>query len=205
MSTQNPTHGTKVTTEPAPEIEENAGAVASDSLAAESSNAGGAFSENRGSAPSGVSGKSSTFANKNTSGADKLPPTSDASSRPDDNSSYPDGLGGQSKATAVEDTTGSSVTGGSTSVAGTAPTYVNNQYIRDPSGPKGKNLTEGGFESDDKKNASWTSDIGDKNDPSRLAEERLAASNQASSGGIPTQKGPTGDGQYDALGGDTEA
>lgn len=113
-------------------------------------------------------------------------------------------MGGQSKATAVEDTTGSSATGGDTSIAGTAPSYVSSQFV-DTAGPKGKNLTEGGFESDDSKNASFTSDIGDENDPGRAAEQQFEKQNQAASGGYPSQTGTDGSGQYDALGGDTSA
>jgi hypothetical protein len=71
--------------------------------------------------------------------------------------SYPGAAGGQSKGLAVEDTRGSYQTGGSTSNAGTAPSYVNSQFV-DVGGPKGINLTEGGFESNDRNNASFNSE-----------------------------------------------
>jgi len=213
MSTQNPSYGTKVTDPNAPAKEEFAGAVASDSLAADSTRSGGVFSENRGAAPQSVSGNSSTFANTNTSGATKLDPAPDAESRlaqdswKEEKGVYPDAVGDQSKSTAVEDTTGSNQTGGNTGSADAAPTYVNNQYIRDPSGPKGANLTEGGFDSDDKNNASFNNEIGTENDPGRLAEGKFQRENAESGpdAGYPRQKGVTGEGSFDALGGETSA
>lgn len=39
--------------------------------------------------------------------------------------------------------------------------------------PKGKNLTEGGFDNSASKNASFNSDIGTKQDPGRVAESRF--------------------------------
>jgi hypothetical protein len=188
---------------------ENAGAVAADSLAAESTRAGGEFSENRGSEPMGVKGANSTFANTNTSGAVTLEPAVDSEARKEatesSNDSYPSAAGGQSKATAVTDTTMSSDTGCSTSHAEVAPTYVNSQG-KDTAGPKGKNLTEGGFDSDDSKNASFTSDIGDKNDPGRVAENKFAKQNADAdaSGGTGPKQGGSGEGLFDALG-DTSA
>jgi hypothetical protein len=121
--------------------------------------------------------------------------------------SYPTAAGGQAKGLAVENTQGSSQTGGASSNAGTAPSYVNAQSETYPGGPKGKNLTEGGFESDDNKNASFNNEIGTKNDPGRLAEEKMLREN-ADAGGdaaFPRQKGASGDNQYQALGGDTAA
>ena len=200
-------------------IQEGAGAVASDSLAAESTRAGGGFSENRNSEPQGVKGSNSTFANENTSGATRLDPASDAEARlakedakeehklGSGATSYPSSAGGQSKGLAVENTEGSYETGGASSNAGTAPSYVNSQFIKDQAGPHGKNLTEGGFESDDSKNASFNQEIGTENDPGRLAEEKMQRTN-ADAGGdaaMPRQRGVTGDNEYSALGGDTPA
>jgi hypothetical protein len=68
-------------------------------------------------------------------------------------------------------------------------------------------LTEGGFESDDSKNASFNQEIGTENDPGRLAEEKMQRAN-ADAGGdgvMPRQQGETGDNEYAALGGDTPA
>lgn len=61
--------------------QENPGPIASDSLAAESSRAGGAFSENRNSEPQKVKGSSSTFANTDTSSATTLAPAPSAAER----------------------------------------------------------------------------------------------------------------------------
>ncbi|UNI17907.1 hypothetical protein JDV02_004214 [Purpureocillium takamizusanense] len=60
--------------------------------------------------------------------------------------------------------------------AGTAPSYVSNQYTGDSSGPHGKNLKAGGFDDSKVKDGlkmALESDPGSKNDPSRLAEERF--------------------------------
>ncbi|KAL8637000.1 MAG: hypothetical protein Q9226_009173 [Calogaya cf. arnoldii] len=62
-------------------ISEGAGAVASDSLAAESTRSGGAFSSNRNSEPLDQSGSSSTFNNTDTSGARVLDAAPDAAER----------------------------------------------------------------------------------------------------------------------------
>jgi len=209
--------GTKVN-EPHNIIEESTGAVASDSLAADSTRADGVFSENRGREPQGVSGSNSTFANTNTTGATRLDPASDAEARMAEedwaeekklgsgSTSYPDAAGGQSKGLAVEDTRGSYETGGSSSNAGTAPSYVDSQGV-DVGGPKGKNLTEGGFESNDKNNASFNSEIGSKNDPGRAAEAKFQRANADAAGdaGFPRQKGTTGNSAYDTLDPETQA
>lgn len=73
--------------------------------------------------------------------------------------------------------------------------------------PKGKNLTEGGFESEDGTNASFTSEIGSKNDPGRLAEEKFQRGNAdaANVAGMPRQQGGTGDNSFDALGEETSS
>jgi hypothetical protein len=68
-------------------------------------------------------------------------------------------------------------------------------------------LTKGGFESDDSKNASFNQEIGTKNDPGRLAEEKMQREN-ADAGGdavMPKQRGVTSDNEYSALEGDTPA
>ncbi|GKT46150.1 uncharacterized protein ColSpa_06331 [Colletotrichum spaethianum] len=57
--------------------------------------------------------------------------------------------------------------------AGTAPSYVNNQYIRDPNGPHGKNITEG-FDTKNTKDgvqAAFNAEVGSENDPGRVAEQ----------------------------------
>ena len=67
--------------------------------------------------------------------------------------------------------------------------------------PKGKNITEGGFDSD-APNASFTQDIGGKNDPGRVGLQQQDV--PVSGGAGPRQDQVTNDGQFDALG-DTEA
>ncbi|KAK0107340.1 hypothetical protein ONS95_004033 [Cadophora gregata] len=210
MSTRNPTHGTKVTDPNAPQIHEGAGAVASDSLAAESTRAGGGFAENRNSEPLGVSGSNSTFANENISGPRRLDPALDAEARMAEEdwaeekklgataSSYPDSTGGQ------RGSSGSS--GEDSSSAGIAPSYVNSQY-HDTAGPKGRNLHEGGFESRDANNASFNSEIGSKNDPSRLAEQKFQRQNADYDGdaAFPKQKGELEDNAYETLKRDASA
>ena len=95
---------------------------------------------------------------------------------------------------------------GGTSSAGVAPSYVNSQFL-DGGRPKGKNLTEGGFESDDGKNASFNSEIGSKDDPGRLAEEKFVRENAdtADTGGMPRLQGGSEDNTYGVLGGETSA
>ncbi|KAL8714485.1 MAG: hypothetical protein Q9225_006571 [Loekoesia sp. 1 TL-2023] len=241
--------GTKVTTDPLSyqnPTREGAGPVASDSLAAESTRSGGAFSSNRDAAPLSVSGSSSTFNNTDTSGARILDPAPDAAEReakeawrevPDEargaaGQKYPEGAGnvnfagahnadgyaggsfGAQREVGGSGYTPSGIRGGAggddtsgnnksaSSNAGAAPGYVAS-VVSEPtkSGkPHGKNITEGGFESDDSKNASFTADIGSKNDPGRAAEEQFQTSAQTSAGGKGArQQGISGDGQYDAL------
>lgn len=197
----------QVTDPSAPKIQEGAGTVASDSLAADSTRAGGGFSDNRGSEPQGVSGSNSTFANTNTSGATTLDAAPDAEARGGaDSSSYPDSVGGQSRDTTVEDASRKFGGSGGASSAGVAPNYVASQYV-DGGLPKGNNLTEGGFSDGDVKNASFNNEIGTKNDPGRLAEEKFQRQNADAAGdaGMPRQEGVTGENTYDSLGGDTSA
>lgn len=184
-------------------IKEGAGAIASDSLAAESTRAGGGFAENRDGEPLGVAGANSTFANTNVSGATRLDPASDAEARmatEDWAEEKKLGVTGSYQKDAGNPNVQS------TSSAGVAPSYVSNQY-QSGGNPKGKNLTEGGFESNDAKNASFTSEIGSKNDPSRLAEQKMQRENaqSANDAGFPRDKNTTGGTPYDALGGDTAA
>jgi hypothetical protein len=95
---------------------------------------------------------------------------------------------------------------GQDSSAGTAPSYVNSQYV-DGGGPKGKTLTDGGFDSNDAKNASFNNEIGTKMDPGRLAEQKMVKENTDAAGdaAMPRQKSLTGDNTFDALEGDTSA
>ena len=241
-------------------MEEGPGAIAIDSLAAESAQAGGEFSKNRNSAPLAVSGSSSTFNTTDTSGATTLAPAPDAAERDarslreetaDDTKGpggqkYPEGLGGQGVFDGQHNADG--YTGGSTgakeqlsqqidgdnvyqpsgirgggnddvtnegdkgsvpssnpdsTAAGTAPSYVS-AVKSDPAAtgkPKGKNITEGGFDSDPSNNASFNNEIGTENDPGRAAEQTFQTAAQSASGPTgPTQKkGESDNSQYDVL------
>lgn len=85
-SHSNPTHGTKVTTDRAGQIntiKEGAGPVTSDSLAAESVRSGGGFAANRDAEPLAVKGSNSTFNTTDTSAATELPPAAHGADRED--------------------------------------------------------------------------------------------------------------------------
>lgn len=93
----------------------------------------------------------------------------------------------------------------SDSSAGAAPSYVSSvaSEAAKSGKPHGKNITEGGFDSDDSKNASFNAEIGGENDPGRAAENQfqrqtLESGNDAAPG-VPRQKGVSDDGQFDVL------
>jgi len=84
-----------------------------------------------------------------------------------------------------------------------APGYVGS-VASDPAQtgkPKGKNITEGGFDEGDDQNASFNSDIGGENDPGRKAVSDMQRMTQSSSGSsAPRQKmGESDDNQYGGL------
>ncbi|KAM3079336.1 hypothetical protein ACMFMG_005770 [Clarireedia jacksonii] len=185
--------GTKVK-DPHSVIKEGAGPVAADSLAAESTKSGGAFSENRGSEPLKVSGSNSTLANTDTSAADRLDPAPDAETRKAQNDWTEEKESGRTSGSQTKSSHHSSGNGAP------APSYVASQYITDGK-PKGENLKEGEIDSDDAKNASFTTEIGSDKDPGRLAEQKFARENavSANDAGYPKDRGEPGAGQYDAL------
>ena len=234
---------------------EGAGAVASDSLAAESARSGGGFGSNRDSAPQSVSGSASTFANTDTSAAKTLNPAPNATERvsndvlqdtPDASKGpggqkYPEGAGGQpefpgqhnldgyaggptsakqqtdsgysrgptgpssSAGTTGEQTSGSGAKSAPTenAFAGSAPGYVASvtSEANQSGKPKGKNITEGGFDDDPKNNASFNSEIGSENDPGRKAEVDLQKVTQSASGATGPRQAPgkSDESQYDIL------
>jgi hypothetical protein len=89
--------------------------------------------------------------------------------------------------------TSDGVTGG---YAGAADSARNPGELR----PKGKNITEGGFD-DSAPNASFNQEIGTSKDPGRLAEANYQNRNAQSGAdsGQPKQSGDTGDSVYDIL------
>lgn len=92
-----------------------------------------------------------------------------------------------------------------------APTYVDVDVVNPPihPKPKGANLTEGGFDSDNAPNASSNAEIGSEDDPGRVAEAQIqkamAHTAEGSAGSGLKQKKITDDGQYDALPAEEEA
>ncbi|KAF6806329.1 hypothetical protein CSOJ01_08905 [Colletotrichum sojae] len=107
--------------------------------------------------------------------------------------------------------TGSASRSGASSVpgkAGTAPTYVNNQYIRDQSGPHGKNITEG-FDTKNTKDGvqeAFKSEVGGENDPGRAAERHFQLSQtKAARDAGPRQTETGSQTVYDKLESDVQA
>ncbi|KAJ5361273.1 hypothetical protein N7541_002117 [Penicillium brevicompactum] len=195
---------TKVTNDPRAQqpIEEPSGPITNDSLAAESVREGGAFSGNRGAEPMGVSGNQSTVNNIDTSSATKLGSVPVGGLREDRESQqkYPEALGGQGNFPGTH-LSQSGYTGGSTAAkkelglnageystasgsgqsqynAGQAPSYVSDVTgdIQHPK-PDGRGIHEGGFHSNDAKNASFNADIGSEQDPGREAINQFQRSN----------------------------
>ena len=234
---------------------EGAGAVASDSLAAESARAGGKFGENRDSNPLSVKGDHSTLNNTDTSSAKVLAPASSAAEREDTEASeqtpgeakgsqgkkYPEGADGQSDipghsldgkpASGLRGVTGpSSSMGTAGDMAGddnksgptentfkgeggadvdAAPGYVASveSQANKTGKPKGKNITEGGFDDDPSNNASFTSEIGTEDDPGRKAVSDMQKKAQSASGGTGPRQAPgeSDNSQYDVLDTDQSA
>ncbi|KAH7254106.1 uncharacterized protein BKA55DRAFT_593717 [Fusarium redolens] len=93
------------------------------------------------------------------------------------------------------------------SLAGSAPSYVNNQYIKE-SGPHGKNLKEGIDDSNTKDGLkkALESEPGSQDDPSRLAEQQFQQ-NQTAAGrdAGPKQSELEGKTAFDALNNETSS
>lgn len=85
----------------------------------------------------------------------------------------------------------------------TAPGYVASVQSQpaQTGKPKGKNITEGGFDDDPSNNASFNNEIGTENDPGRQAENDFQRNAQSASGatGAFQRPGEGSDNQYDAL------
>ncbi|OHF04019.1 hypothetical protein CORC01_00881 [Colletotrichum orchidophilum] len=92
--------------------------------------------------------------------------------------------------------------------AAEAPTYVNNQYVRDHNGPHGRGITEG-FDTDNTKNgmqAAFNAEVGSKNDPGRVAEQGLLQSQtKAGRDAGPRQTKVGGQTVYERLKSDVQA
>ncbi|KAF5555469.1 hypothetical protein FPHYL_8258 [Fusarium phyllophilum] len=186
MSTKNPSHGQKVSVsktrviseltdqvdlgQNAPVKEEGAGPVPNESLAAESLKEGGEFASNEGvhgeNQPTSRSENTSAGRNTDTSSA----PSSGSNSKASSSASKSSGTASKSSDSAPK------------SLAGTAPSYVLNQYIKE-SGPHGKNLKEGidYSNTEDGLKKALESEPGSQDDPSRLAEQQFQL-NQTAAG-----------------------
>lgn len=185
---------------------ENPGMVTSDSLAAESINEGGSFAANadaRG--PMAQPSRSVNTNTTDTSGATVLDAAPDAEARRvgeewGENKALNAGgeLGGQGSSGQPSASSAAMAAGGPTS-------STTSGSVEDRAQPKGQNITEGGFDAD-APNASYTGDIGGKNDPGRAALGKFEAENVpvAGSAGERQQK-VTGEGQFGSLGGDASA
>ncbi|KAL4726908.1 hypothetical protein ACLX1H_005806 [Fusarium chlamydosporum] len=184
MAPKAPSEGQKVHLgQNAPIKEEGAGKVASESLAAESVKEGGDFASNEGIR----SENQSSSRSENTSAGR----TTNTSSAPSSNSAQ----------------SGSTESGSAKSNAGTAPSYVENQYIK-ASGPHGKNITEGFDDSktEDGLKKALSSEPGSDNDPSRVAELRLQQSQTAAGRDAgPKQTGLSSETPFDTLNNETSS
>ena len=192
------------------EIQEGTGMVTSDSLAAESLRGEGSFASGQNATYSNQPSKSTTTNNTDTSGATTLPSARDA----DDRLNASD-LQGDYKTPGDEARSGLSGPGDSTydtsrggpqqSYSGDAPSAAGGSYglTEGQAKPKGKNLQEGGFDSD-APNASFTSAIRTRKDPARFAQQGLQAGNArapADSGypGASTMQGTRDQGGFENL------
>ncbi|KAE9969785.1 hypothetical protein EG328_001764 [Venturia inaequalis] len=195
------------TTEPAPNpIEEPTGEIINDSLAADSLRSGGQFADGHASI-SGQKAVGSTAANTDTSGATTLGPAPDAEARLATEEWGESASLNASKS--LNETKGEYKTVGGTGSAHTVGTAPSAQGRDGSKGelPKGKDLTEGGFDAG-ASNASYA-DVESGRNPSRLAEaefERRNAGGLVSEGSTgPRVGGVTDKGQYGDLGRDESA
>ncbi|KAI0552213.1 hypothetical protein F4679DRAFT_581901 [Xylaria curta] len=172
-----PNTGTKVSAGPNdPVIQEGPGAVKPDSLASESQ----------------------AFRHANTPGLN------DQQRRPQEGMSAEARAPGISKAHSQG---GVSQETGSGRPAQTSPSHVNNQFYRGPSWPHGKNIREDDSigTGDTAKNASFSAEIGSKDDPSLLAERKFEQLNSIAPGSSGGREKTTNEKTtYDVLG-DREA
>jgi hypothetical protein len=180
MSHRNPTHGQKVkSSDPADTIQESTGTILSDSLAAESLEQGGEDSFAGGHATaSKQSAKGTNTNNYDTSSATTLNAAPDAEARMateewSENAALKAGRGLSSS----DDDGSYSRSSGTSAFESTGSSEPTSSYEDLPqSKPHGRNLQEGGFD-DSAPNASFNQDIGGKNDPGRLAEQKFSEDN----------------------------
>jgi hypothetical protein len=108
--------------------------------------------------------------------------------------------GAKAQGTLSNDTSSS----GGAAAAGTAPTYVNNQYTRDSGGPHGKNITEDPEMTG--RPAKFDVEPGSKDDPGRVAEQEMRLKQTRGAPGTAERQDGAGSQQpYGALDNETAA
>lgn len=202
---------TQVTTDPEAFQDpknENPGVVTSDSLAAENIKEGGSFAANadaRG--PMGQPSYSTNTNTTDTANATRLDPAIDAEARQaseewSESAALNAGLG-QGKDAGRGPTWNTPSADAGSGVSDTtnieAPTPGAPPTMGEQLKPKGKNVTEGGFD-ENAPNASFNAEIGGKKDPGRAALGGFQEENVPFAGGAGPREGQTtNDGQYDVL------
>lgn len=197
-------------------VTEGPGEILSDSLAADSLKSGGSFAGGD-AAASSQPAKSTTTNTTDTSGATVMAPAQSAAVR-DDGASLGSGSGAGYTSTSTSSGSGStgsvnvkgdpiSLGGGSSHTSSYASAASDN--TAENLKPKGANITEGGFDSS-APNASWTTEIGTKKDPGRVAERQMEAGNSragfdAGYEGANDKGIEKGQNSFGELGGDTSA
>lgn len=183
---------------------EKPGTVLSDSLAGESAKSGGDFAANTNPSVLNQTAQSSTTNTTDTSGATVLDAAPDAEARQategwSESASLDAGKNlGNSGGKPYNTSTGSGAN------VGDAPTYTASNTLQGEGNPAGKNLKEGGFDSDGP-NASFKTDIGGKNDPGRVALDGFQKSNAEAIIDAGSSHDGTSGNSFDALGGSTSA
>ncbi|KAF4960939.1 hypothetical protein FGADI_589 [Fusarium gaditjirri] len=199
MSPKAPSHGQKVDLgKNAPVKQEGAGPVPNESLAAESLKEGGEFTSNEGihGENQPTSRSENTSADRNTNTNTSSAPSSGSDSKSSSSASKSSGTASKSSNPAPK------------SLAGTAPSYVENQYIRAPGGPHGKNLKEGIDDSntEDGLKKALESEPGSQDDPGRLAERQFQQYQTAGGRDAgPKQSELEGKTAFDALNNETSS
>ncbi|RMX99345.1 hypothetical protein D0867_12129 [Hortaea werneckii] len=208
--------GAKVTKDPSTFQDpknEGPGVVTSDSLAGQSVKEGGSFAANsdaRG--PMGQPSSSTTTNTTDTSGATILgaAPTAEAREASDGWNESAQLNAGRNLGSGAGPTYSTQASGGAggaglpppgSGQGAAAPGYASHPApsMGDNFLPKGQNLQEGGFSSDDP-NASYTSEIGGQNDPGRAALGAFEARDVPVSGGAGARgQNVSGEGQFNNL------
>lgn len=193
---------------------EGSGTITSDSLAGESIKEGGAFAErNPGVDASSQPSAGTTTNTTDTSGARVIPAAADKEAREAQEGwseqgqlNAGRGLGKEAGVGPTYNTSGGSaaagLSGGQYPGSGQGATAPEGAYVHDRTyegGPHGKNIKEGSVP-EDAPNASFTTDIGGKNDPGRAALNKFEADSAPVAGGNgPQESQVSGGGAFDGL------